>query len=343
VMFLINATGLLRPRPRVALVTASSGQYWDLIIRGARDAAERHKVRLTVLTPKSDEPSQTAALQGLIGKGLDGVAVSPNDPPRQAAVLADLAAESDLVTFDSDSQVSRRLVFIGTDNYDAGRQCAHLIRSALPDGGEVVLCIGSLEKENGQRRRQGVIDELLGRSFEPNRPMDPVDPPLKGNQYTVAATLVDGIDADRATQLAADALKAHPNAKCFAGLFAYNGPSVLRALESAGQLGKVQVVAFDAYDQTLAGIENGAVYGTILQDPYSIGFESIRVLADNAKGDRRALPLFNQFHIACDSVTKANVAIVRDDLARKRAGAAGAPNVPGGAAVPTTTATTQRS
>ena len=38
-----------------------------------------------------------------------------------AAVLAEVAAESDLITFDSDSNVSRRPGFIGTENYDAGR------------------------------------------------------------------------------------------------------------------------------------------------------------------------------------------------------------------------------
>src|SRR5437868_4633958 len=87
--FALWMAGALQPRPRLALVTAgSSGNYWDMILRGAQDAAARYDVSLEVITSKADEPSQTAAIEALVGKHLDGVAISPNDPPRQAAALA---------------------------------------------------------------------------------------------------------------------------------------------------------------------------------------------------------------------------------------------------------------
>src|SRR6478735_10036004 len=76
--------GAFNSRPRVALVTASAGPYWDLIVKGATDAAERYGVRLEVVRPPSDEPSQSKAIQSLVGQGYDGVAVSPNDAGRQA-------------------------------------------------------------------------------------------------------------------------------------------------------------------------------------------------------------------------------------------------------------------
>jgi ribose transport system substrate-binding protein len=322
-LFIAYFAGLLQPRPKVALVTASEGPYWDLIIKGARSAADRHRVKLQVVTAHGDEASQTEAIRSLVGKGFDGVAISPNDPPRQAAALAEIAAEADLVTFDSDSNVSRRLCFIGTDNYDAGRMAGHQVALAVPDGGEVILCIGSLDKENGQRRRQGVIDELLERTTEPNRAMDPIDAgPIKEprSKYTIVATVVDGIDPARATQLAKEALGKYPNVKCFAGLFAYNAPSILTALKEAGKLGQVKVVAFDTYDETLAAIETGDVAATIMQDPYAIGYQSVRVLADAARGERHALPLFQQFYLACDAVTAANLADARADLTRKQSG-----------------------
>ena len=321
-MFLGYNAGWFKPRPKVALVTASQGAYWDLIIKGAQNAAERYNVNLTIVRSKGDEPSQTQAIKDLLGKGYDGIAISPNDPARQAATLADIAAESDLVTFDSDSNVSRRLCFIGTDNYSAGRLAGQQIRAAAPDGGEVVICIGSLDKENGQRRRQGVIDELLDRSNEPNRPMDPLEQPLKGSKYTIVATVIDGIDPARATELAKSAIAKYPNAKCFAGLFAYNGPSILAALRDTGKLGKAQVVAFDAYPETLDGIEAGNVAATVMQDPYRIGFESVQVLAHAARGERKALPLFNQVTFDCDAVKKENLAEARADLARKIKGGA---------------------
>jgi ribose transport system substrate-binding protein len=343
-MLLGYSAGMFKPRPKIALVTASQGAYWDLIIKGAQNAAERHKVNLAIVKAKGDEPSQTQSIRDLVGKGFDGVAISPNDPQRQAAALAEIAAEADLVTFDSDSNVSRRLCFIGTDNYDAGRMAGKEIRSAVPDGGEIILCIGSLDKENGQRRRQGVIDELLERTFERNREMDPIDGPIKEprSKYMIAATLVDGIDQAKAQQMAKDALAKYSNVKCFVGLFAYSTPAILSALKEGGKAGKVQVVGFDTYDETLAGIDDGTVAATIVQDPYNIGYESVRVLADAARGERHALPLFQQFYLACDTVKKENLAQARADLARKIKGAAAFPAQASTTTPPTTQqATTQ--
>jgi len=319
IVLLMWQTGALRPQPKVALVTASSGPYWDQIVAGAHDAASRYHVKLAVLRPSADEPSQSKAIESLLGKHFDGVAISPNDPPRQAALLAKIASEMPLVTYDSDSAVAGKLLFIGIDNYDAGRNVGTHIKQAVPDGGEVLIAIGSIEKENGQRRRQGVVDELLDRTLEKGRPMDPVgDEPLKGKKYTVAATIVDGIDPTKATAMMADALRAHPNVKAVACLFAYSTPSALKALKDAGKDGKVQVVGFDTNEETLAGIESGSVYATMMQSPYNIGFESVRVLGDVARGERESLPMFSTFYLNCDPVTKANVAEVRADLAKKQ-------------------------
>lgn len=321
------STGSLEPRPRLALVTAgSTGNYWELIIRGAQDAANRYKVDLQIIQPKADELAQTAAIQALIGQHLDGVAISPNDPPRQASVLADLASDTNgnLVTFDSDAPIARRLCFIGTDNYDAGRVCAEHIRQAIPNGGEVIIAIGSLEKENGQRRRQGVIDGLLERSMERQRPMDPVEGVLKDDKhpkYTVVATLVDGIDPAKATALAADALKKHPEVKCFAALFAYSTPAVLKALGDNGRLGQIQIVGFDANDETLAGIDAGHVYASIIQDAYGIGFQAVRTLADVTTSDKRfSAPMFPAFFLSADPATKANLAMVKQQIELRRSG-----------------------
>ena len=318
-LILLKNAGTFETRPRIALVTASSGPYWDYIIRGAQDAARANKVQLDVISPPSDQQEQ--AIRGLVGKGYKGVAVSPNDPVLQAKALADLAAESSLVTFDSDSPSAGRLVFIGTDNYDAGRMAGQQVREAIPDGGEVIIAIGSLDKQNGQQRRQGVIDELLERPFERDGKMDPVEGVLKGSKYTVVATIVDGIDREKARTLAGDALKQYPNVKCVVGLFAYNTPVLLKALEDGGRLGHVKVVGFDAYAETLAGIESGTVHGAILQDPHYMGFEAVRILAEVARGNRQAVPLFQTRNVTCEAVTRENLDITRKTLARQGGGA----------------------
>jgi ribose transport system substrate-binding protein len=103
----------------------------------------------------------------------------------------------------------------------------------------------------------------------------------------------------------------------------------------------VQVVGFDTYEETLAGIESGHVAATIMQDPFNIGYESVRVLADAARGERHALPLFQQFYLACDAVKKENLAQTRAELARKQSGQPALPAQASTGAPPATPATTQ--
>lgn len=52
----------------------------------------------------------------------------------------------------------------------------------------------------------------------------------------------------------------------------------------------IQVVAFDEDDETLQAILDGECYGTVVQNPYMYGFESVRILSELEKGNRDVLP-----------------------------------------------------
>jgi len=306
--YVLWTSGFLRQSPRIGFVTASADQFWDRVIDGAQAAAKDYEAVLIVKKPSKGEAEQSAMVSELLKQGIDGLAISPLNPEGQSALLADAAATTRLVTVDSDGPVFNRLCFVGTDNYGAGRNCAQLIKMAIPDGGKVIISIGSLEKENGQRRRQGVIDELLDREIIPDRPMDPVAGELKGPQYTVVTTLVDETGAEEAAKLAAEAIKAHPDVACFACLYGYSTPAVLGVLKQNDQLGKIKVVGFDTADETMAGIDAGYVFATIVQDQYRYGYDSVRILVAAARGEMRAgMPARPVLSFSCRAITKSSL------------------------------------
>jgi ribose transport system substrate-binding protein len=316
-------SGLMRPAPRVAVVTAGSNPYWEGVIRGAEDAAKHYNVKLTVIRGSGDETSQSQAVRKLLDdSSLDGMAVSPNDATAQTGLLREVASRMPLITFDSDAPDSSRLWFVGTDNYFAGRQCGDTIREAMPDGGQIIISVGSVDKENGRLRRQGVIDALLDRPYDAARPMDPLDKPLEGGKYAIVATLVDGIDPAKATALVSEALQKHPDVKCLVGLYAYSTPSILKSLEQTGKLGKVTVVGFDAHEETLAGIEQGHVFATMRQDQYNCGYDTIRALADTLHGERRmVMPQSPMRYLMVQPITKAEITQVRSQAPQTKPGA----------------------
>jgi ribose transport system substrate-binding protein len=304
---LLWTSGVIRGKPEVVMITSGEGPYWDPVIKGAEEAAAESNIKLKVVRCKSDREIQFKAIQDALDANPAGIAVSPLDPAFQNTVLAQVAANTTLVTFDSDSPVSRRLCFVGTDNYGAGRLLGEAVKRALPDGGEVIISMGVPNKDNTLRRRQGVIDELLDRPIDPLHTADAFDKPLKGDKYTVSTTLADEGDRDKARALATDALKSHPDVKCFVGLVSYSAPEVVTVLKQAGASDKVKVLGFDVDERTLKGIEDGSIQATVMQDQYGLGYHAVRILAAEALGNRGELPAYQEHTLPCRVITKENV------------------------------------
>ena len=166
-------------KPRFADVTNGVAAFWTIASKGVIAAGSDLGVNTDVLMPAEGIADQKRMIEDLITRGVQGIAVSPIDAENQVDLLNQAAEKTRLITHDSDAPKANRLVYIGMDNYTAGRMCGELIREALPKGGKVMLFIGRLEQDNARRRRQGVIDALLGRSVDPSR-VDPADQVLEG-------------------------------------------------------------------------------------------------------------------------------------------------------------------
>jgi len=298
-----------------ALVTTGVASFWDICKKGGEDAAKELGVEVEVLMPSSGD-DQKSKLEDLLAKGVDGIAVAAIDPTNQAGLFDEVAENSILITMDTDAPTSKRQVYVGMDNYDAGWMCGELVKEAIPDGGEVVLFIGRLEQDNAKRRRQGVIDSLLGREKDASR-FDPPGEAQSGGGYTVLATLTDQFDRAKGKENVEDMLTKHEGVDAMVGLFAYNPPLILEALKQGGRVGEVKVIGFDEDDVTLQAIKDGTVHGTVVQDPYEYGNRSIKVLHALSKGDTSVIPASKFIDIPARQIRKDNVEAFWSDLNSK--------------------------
>ncbi len=222
--------------PEYAFITNGVADFWTIGKAGAEKAAADLGVRATVIMPASIT-DQTRKIEDLLTRGTAGIAISPINPANQGEVLAKAAAATNLITHDSDAPDSPRQVYIGMDNYEAGLICGKLVRDALPEGGKVMLFIGRLDQDNSQRRRQGCIDGILGREPDPSRRDDPgAELKSEDGRYVILGTMTDQFDRAKAKANAEDALLRHPDVAAMVGLFEYNPPLILEALERAGRL-----------------------------------------------------------------------------------------------------------
>src|SRR6185295_4199549 len=235
-----------------------------------------------------------------LAKGVDGIAISPVDPANQTAMLNDAASQALVVTHDSDAPDSRRECYVGTDNVAAGRQAGELIKEALPRGGKIALFVGKLDARNAQERLQGIKQAIAGTTIE------------------LIDVRTDDTDQVRAKANVSEMLVAHADVAALVGLWSYNGPAILNAVRDAGKGGQVKIVAFDEDDETLAGVKAGAIVGTVVQQPFEFGYQSITLLDKALKGDRSGIPPSHQLFIPTMVIRQSNVDDFRMKLAQLR-------------------------
>ena len=116
---------------------------------------------------------------------------------------------------------------------------------------------------------------------------------------------------------AEDALSRYPGIDAMIGLFAYNPPAILQALEQAGKLNEIKVIGFDEQEETLAAIQAGTAYGTVVQNPYMYGYKSVEILNSLASGDQSVIPENKIVHIDGRQIRKDNVDEFWADLKEK--------------------------
>jgi len=269
-------------KPKVAIITNCIAEFWSICEAGAKKGSADFGVDVVFIQPNSNTVSdQTEKINDVLKLGVTGIAVSVIDPKEQTPSLKRIATEKHFLAMDNDAPDSGRLCYIGIDNYEAGKAVGRMVKEAMPNGGMLVMFIGSMSSDNAANRVGGVLDELAGQKGAKG--------PTYG-QFTLYsnAPLIDETKEDKAQENAKDVLeklKDTPNI-VMVGLYAYNPKAILQAARAKGVVGKVKIVGFDEDWVTLEGIAKGEIVGTVVQDPFMYGYKSVEVLAALAKGDK---------------------------------------------------------
>jgi ribose transport system substrate-binding protein len=266
---------------KLAFVTNNASDYWTIARKGVEKAdGELNDVTVEFKLPgEGTAAEQKRIIDDLISTGVNGIAMSPVDPDNQTQLINDTAKKALVITQDSDAPGSDRALYIGTDNVAAGKQAGNLIKEALPNGGKIMLFVGKSDARNAAERTQGIKEALQGSNIE------------------IIDIRTDDTDRARAKTNAADALVKYPDIAALVGLWSYNGPAILNAVKDAGKVGQVKIICFDEEDETLAGVKDGAIYATVVQQPYEFGYQSVKMMAQILGGDKSAIPANKQINV----------------------------------------------
>ena len=238
--------------------------YWKAAGAGFNNAAEQMKVRSDFMGPQNYDPkAERDALDQAVQKKATGILLGVTDP----ALLKDsidkaVAAGIPVITIDSDAPSSKRLFFIGTNNYQAGFTGGLRLAQELKGKGNVVV-FTMPDQSNLQERLRGYKEALNKTPIKITRVVD-----IQGDPR---------IAFDTATQIIG---KERDKVDGFVCLEAQSGKEVAGVLNSYHVTGKI-VMAMDTDQETLDWIQKGMIAATIAQKPYTmalVGMEMLDVL-----------------------------------------------------------------
>jgi ribose transport system substrate-binding protein len=246
-----------------AVVVNVTAAYWDAAKQGVENANKELGINAKFQEPtQMDISQQLSILNTQLSQGTTGFSVSAIQPSSLTSFITNAGKKHvPVIAIDSPLDSFKSVpLYLGTPNYEAGKNAGEAMKKLLPDGGDVAILVGSLTALNAVQRIQGFKDAL------------------KGSNVKVFQTYNDGGDANKALQNASAAYQADPNLKAFYGVYSYDGPSAGQAVQSAGKAGKTIVVADDSEPKTLSFLQSGVIQAMVLQQPYQQGYMSVYIL-----------------------------------------------------------------
>lgn len=252
------------PDEKYILVTANVKlPYWQQAFAGLSRAAAQLQVKAEMVGPDTYDPKEQAAqLRDALKKRPTGVLVSASDPNLlRSEIDSAIAAGIPVITIDSDVPASKRLMFVGTDNYKAGVMGAQVAVKQLQGKGNVVVFT--------MPGQPNLADRLRGYK----------DVFAASPQIRIAEVVDIKGDARIAFDRTMEMIEKGAKVDAFVCLEAIACPEVAEVLDRKHVAGKT-VVAMDTDQRTLEGIQKGLISATIGQRPFTMAFTGLKLLDD---------------------------------------------------------------
>jgi ribose transport system substrate-binding protein len=263
---------LHQPEKVIAVVPKGvAALFWQSVHAGVMAAGHDFHVKVLWNGPsiETDYSRQIQIVDAMISRHVDGLAISASDHTALKGVIERASRLGIPVTvFDSGVDTKDYMTFLATNNPEAGEMAARKIAELIHGKGEIAMVMhvpGSVSTGDREAR----FEQVLKREFP---------------DIHIAARQFGSDDRAVARAAAENILSAHPQLKAiFASAEAGSFGAAL-ALQARGLAGKVRMVGFDSSYELVEYLKNGAVDALVIQDPYRIGYETVRTLVDRLGG-----------------------------------------------------------
>ena len=206
---------------------------------------------------RADAAQQLKIIDDLIAKKVSAIAVVPYDPPTlEPALKKAMDRGIKVVTHEADNEKNTMVDVEAFDNSAYGAALNDRLASCMHNEGKWATMVGSLGSRSQVQWANGGIDNAKKKFSK----MQLVETNLETNN-----------DGEHAYEVAKEVLRKHPDIKGFQGSSSLDVIGIGRAVEEAGQQGKICVYGTGLPTEAGKYLESGAINGIAFWDPKLAG------------------------------------------------------------------------
>jgi ribose transport system substrate-binding protein len=257
-------------KPKIVLIShVYSNPYWQYVRLGAEKAAKERNAVVEYQGPDSASADEGIKFINMAyAAKVSGVIAYVQDEEKYKPVINKAVQGGvPVVTIDSDSEKSKRLAYVGTDNVAAGSIGAKELVNQVGTEGKVAIIMGGKNVKNQVERVEGFKEYINKNSKLAISAVESSDSYLLEAELVTQKILMDDWDI-----------------KAIFCTSALDGVGAANAINKLGMAGKVKIICFDDLPETIEGIKNGVITSTIVQKPNLMGYNAVNIIMDIVEG-----------------------------------------------------------
>lgn len=242
--------------------------YWKEVQRGMEEAAADYNAAMEFRAPRmNNREEQLRYLDIAILAGVDGiVAYAFNDADFVGLIEKAYNSGIPVVTIENDVENSKRKAFVGANSFLLGEMAGKLMAQATKGKANIAIIMN----DNLQR-------DTTSQNLKLNGFFSAVKEFPEINVTKVYSSMLGIISAEEITQsivasgLGIDAIYTVDSVDTL---------GVAQSIVDLNMVGKISLVGYGDSQEILRYIKKGIIYGTLVSNPYVMGYQSIRSLIE---------------------------------------------------------------
>lgn len=243
--------------------------FWNKVEEGARSAAKDLQIAIQCIGSEHvDIQQEIDFLELAIASRVDGIITHVPEEDKLAPVI-NKAVERNIpvITIDTDAPKSKRISYVGANNYATGEKAAQELLKDMPENAVIAIIAENYKSSRQNMMIQGFIDKLAEKEIEIKKVIDVYNS--------------DTMEAMDKTQLL---INSDPDVNV---LFCTNSVSTIgaaRAIVDLNLVGKIKIIGFGNHPEIRRLVEKKVISTIVVQDPYLMGKLAVQNMNDYKNG-----------------------------------------------------------